>query len=83
MFFKQASETRQRATELYNRLRKDKQLTESVSLVSSIEDVRVRSGVKAQIALHMSGMQPNAIDLSNFLSAAPEVPVVHAPHKET
>ena len=69
LFFRQASETRQRATELYDRLRRDKQLTESVSLVSSIDDIRVRSAVKAQIALHMSGLQPSPIDLSNFLSS--------------
>lgn len=68
LFFKQASETRQRATELYDRLRRDKQLNESVALVASIEDIRVRSAVKAQIALQMSGMQPAAIDLTKFLS---------------
>jgi hypothetical protein len=66
LFFRQASETRQRATELYDRLRRDKQTTESIALVSSIDDVRVRSAIKAQIALHMSGLQPNAIDLTNF-----------------
>jgi hypothetical protein len=57
LFFRQASETRQRATELYDRLRRDKQLAESVALVASIEDVRVKSAVKAQIALHMSGLE--------------------------
>jgi hypothetical protein len=81
LFFKQASETRQRATDLYDRLRRDKQMAESVSLVSSIEDVRVRSAVKAQIALHMSGMQPNAIDLSHFLSSAPEASVGPVPKR--
>lgn len=69
LFFRQASETRQRATELYDRLRRDKQVAESVALVSSIEDVRVRSAVKAQIALHMSGIQPAPIELTNFLSS--------------
>lgn len=69
LFFRQASETRQRATELYDRLRRDKQVSESVALVSSIEDVRVRSAVKAQIALHMSGIQPSPIELTQFLSA--------------
>ncbi|NOJ91441.1 hypothetical protein HMI51_00550 [Corallococcus coralloides] len=70
LFFRQASETRQRATEFYDRLRRDKQLTESVALVSAIEDVRVRSAVKAQIALHMSGLQPSPINLGQFLSAS-------------
>ena len=68
LFFKQASETRQRATELYDRLRRDKQMSESAAIVSSIEDVRLRSAVKAQLALHMSGLQPSPIDLSIFLS---------------
>jgi TRADD-N domain-containing protein len=68
LFFKQAAETRQRATELYDRLRRDKQMAESSSLVASIEDVRLRSAVKAQLALHMSGLQPNAIDLGAFLT---------------
>ncbi len=69
LFFRQAAETRQRATELYDRLRKDKQMAESSAIVASIEDLRLRSAVKAQLALHMSGLQPNAIDLGAFLSA--------------
>jgi len=68
LFFRQASETRQRATELYDRLRRDRQLTESASLVSSIEDVRLRSVVKAHLALHMSGLKPAEIDLGSLLS---------------
>ena len=70
LFFRQASETRQRATELYDRLRRDKQMTESLRLVTSIEDLRVRSAVKAQMALHMSGLDPAPIDLTKFLSVA-------------
>jgi hypothetical protein len=69
LFFRQSSETRRRATDLYDRLRRDKQVAESVALVSSIEDVLVRSAVRAQIALHMSGLQPAPIELSSFLSA--------------
>jgi hypothetical protein len=68
LFFRQASETRQRATELYDRLRRDKQMAESATLVGSIEDLRLRGAVKAQLALHMAGLQPNGIDLSSFLS---------------
>ena len=68
LFFRQATETRQRATELYDRLRRDKQMSESAAVVASIEDTRLRSAVKAQIALHMSGLQPGPIDLSTFLS---------------
>src|SRR6266516_3495197 len=68
LFFRQASETRQRATELYDRLRRDQQTSDSVALASSIEDLKVRSVVKAQIALHLSGLQPNPIELGSFLS---------------
>lgn len=75
LFFKQAAETRQRATELYDRLRRDKQMAESSALVASIEDVRLRSAVKAQLALHMSGLQPNAIDLGAFLTTPTAVGV--------
>jgi hypothetical protein len=95
LFFKQASETRQRATDLYDRLRRDKQSTDSIMLVESIEDVRVRSAVKAQMALHMSGLEPSPINLTQFLSTGtidasdsspaknaveqPFPPVVHGP----
>lgn len=68
LFFKQAAETRQRATELYDRLRTDRRNSESIGLVSSIEDLKVRSAVKAQIALQMSGLNPSPIDLTKFLS---------------
>ncbi len=68
LFLKQASETRQRATELYDRLRKDRELSDSVVLVASIEDSKVRSAVRAQVALHMSGLQPEPINLTPFLT---------------
>ncbi|MBL7183085.1 MAG: hypothetical protein ISS50_01405 [Anaerolineae bacterium] len=68
LFFQQARETRQRATELYDRLRSDSERSQAVALVESIEDERVRSVVKAQISLHMAGLQPSPIDLSAFLS---------------
>lgn len=67
LFFRQASETRQRATELYDRLRKDKQMAEAASLVVEITDERVRGVVQAQIVLHMAGLQQSPIDLSSIL----------------
>ena len=67
-FLRQASETRRRATDLYDRLRSDSERLQAVALVESIEDERVRSAVKAQISLHMAGLQPSPIDLSTFLS---------------
>ena len=69
LFFKQAAETRQRATELYDRLRGDKKLSEASAIVASIEDARLRGAVKAQLALHMSGLEPKEIDFSAFLTA--------------
>jgi hypothetical protein len=68
LFFKQAGETRQRATELYDRLRSDNQHSQAISLVESIEDGGVRSVVKAQLALHMAGLAPSTLDLSAVLS---------------
>jgi hypothetical protein len=70
LFFRQASETRQRATEFYDRLRKDKQMTEAAVLVAAITDEKVRGVVQAQIALHMAGVQQASIDLSNVLKEA-------------
>ncbi len=75
LFFRQAEKTRERATELYDRLRKDRQMTRAESVVSSIEDVRIRSAVKAQIALHMSGLVPKEIDIRAFMSQ-------HSDHEE-
>ena len=68
LFFRQASETRQRATELYDRLRKDRQANEAVALVAAIEDAKVKSAVQAQLALHMAGLDPAPIDLTKFLA---------------
>lgn len=67
LFFKQAAETRERATALYDRLRTDNQQSQAITVVNSIEDSRVRSVVKAQLALHMAGIQSNPGDLSALL----------------
>lgn len=68
LFFKQAEQTRERATALYDRLRTDNQMARSHSLVESIEDLQIKSVVKAQIALHIAGLKPKEIDLPIFLS---------------
>ena len=68
LFFRQAEKTRERATELYDRLRQDRQSLRAEAIVSSIEDMTIRSAVKAQIALHMAGLQPKEIDLPTFLN---------------
>lgn len=70
LFFKQASETRQRATELYDRLRTDNQQTKALELVDSISNEIVRSMVKAQMALHMAGINAPTIDSEILLRHA-------------
>lgn len=63
LFFKQAEQTRERATALYDRLREDSLVEGAREMVESIDDVQIRSLVKAQIALHMSGLSPKELDL--------------------
>jgi hypothetical protein len=73
LFFRQASETRERATALYDRLRTDTRNAESIALVASIEDYKVRSAVRAQIALHLAGLNPNPIEFTNFLTGKSDI----------
>lgn len=65
LFFKQAEQTRERATALYDRLRQDSQIESARAMVESIDDIHVRSLVKAQIALHMTGLSPKELDLQS------------------
>ncbi len=68
LFFKQAEQTRERATALYDRLRSDNQMAKAKELVDSIEDIKIKSAVKAQIALHMAGLKTKEIDLPSFIN---------------
>lgn len=68
LFFRQAEQTRERATALYDRLRTDNQMEKAKELVNSIEDIQIKSAVKAQMALHMAGLKPKEIDLPTFLT---------------
>lgn len=63
LFFRQAEQTRERATALYDRLRQDSLVENAQRMVESIDEIQVRSLVKAQIALHMSGLSPKELDL--------------------
>jgi hypothetical protein len=83
LFFRQASATRERATELFDRHRRDRQVEGSSALIATIEDVTLRSAMQAQIALHMSGLKPKPIDLRTFIAppqtvASPMVPTREA-----
>ncbi|EIM62378.1 TRADD-N-associated membrane domain-containing protein [Desulfobacter postgatei] len=66
LFFRQAEQTRQRATDLYDRLRKDSQMSMAQKLLASIEDKKIKSVAQAQIALHMAGLEQKEIDISKL-----------------
>jgi hypothetical protein len=74
LFFRQAEQTRQRATELYDRLRTDRQMARAETVVDTIEDLSIRSAVKAQIALHMVGLAPKEIDILAFVGRSERKP---------
>lgn len=67
LFFKQAEDTRQRATELYDRLRDDNRDNQSILMVKEIPDEQIKSITQAQIALHMAGIQTESLDLNSIL----------------
>lgn len=66
LFFKQAEQTRQRATDLYDRLRFDNERKEAITLIDSIENENLRSIVKAQLALKIGGVESTINDLSTL-----------------
>jgi len=68
LFFVQARETRQRATELYDRLRQDALQAESRDLVETISDKRMRDAVKAQLAMQMMGCSTENLSLNNLVT---------------
>lgn len=72
LFFKQAAETRERATALLDRLRTDRERTYALSLVDSIDNSNVRNAVKAELTLHMAGLaeSPLAQMLPRLLGSA-------------
>lgn len=57
LFFKQSSETRSRATEFLNKLRSDDQISKSIVIADSIDDTKLKSIIKAKIALHICGIK--------------------------
>ena len=67
LFFRQAEQTRQRATELYDRLRSDSQAIMAKDLLSSIEDTKIRSIAQAQIAMRLSGVTTKEFDVSTLI----------------
>lgn len=64
LFFKQAEHTRERATALYDRLRKDNERTVAIDLINSIEDAELQSVIKAQLALKIGGVDSSIPELT-------------------
>jgi hypothetical protein len=58
LFFRQAKEVRCRATELYDKLRADKQQADAIALADSIDDIMIKSAVKAHLAKKMITRRP-------------------------
>lgn len=76
LFFKQATETRQRATDFYDRLRNDSNKDEAIALASKIEDVTLRSAVQAEIALHLADHKSANLNIGALLGAPSESPKI-------
>ncbi|MFN9173905.1 MAG: TRADD-N-associated membrane domain-containing protein [Synechocystis sp.] len=51
LFFKQAEDTRKRATDLYDRLRSDERQSQAIAIANGIESQEFRSLVKAQLVV--------------------------------
>jgi hypothetical protein len=64
LFFKQAEDTRKRATELYDRLRVDDKQTQALALIESIQNQELKDLVKAQWALLIVGLEPHSVNLN-------------------
>lgn len=56
LFINQARETRERATNLFKELNYDNKIERSVDIANAIDNVDIKSDVKAKIALYIIGM---------------------------
>lgn len=63
LFFSQSKETRERASDFLNRLREDRQYEKSIKIADTIDDSVLKATLKAEIALHLCG-----IDNTNIVS---------------
>ncbi|PZV27204.1 MAG: hypothetical protein DCF12_05775 [Snowella sp.] len=69
LFFKQAEDTRKRATDLYDRLRSDERQSQAITLANGIESQEFRSLVQAQLVLHLADVKDTKpIDLGSQVS---------------
>ena len=53
LFFSQAKATREQASDFLNKLREDRQYAKSIDIINSINDEKLKSMVKAEIALNL------------------------------
>lgn len=78
LFFKQAEDTRRRATDLYDRLRSDERQSQAVSIADRIESQEFRSLVQAQLVLQLADVKDaKPIDLGSQISKL--VNIKHSP----
>lgn len=65
LFFNQARETRDRATNFFRELNYQKQIANSVSIADTIDDSMTKSNIKAKIALHIIGIKDDSIEIQS------------------
>lgn len=56
LFFSQSRETRERSSDFLNRLREDRQYEKGIAIAESISDEKLKSTLKAEIALRLCGI---------------------------
>lgn len=56
LFFSQSRETRERSSDFLNRLREDKQYEKGIAFAESISDEKLKSTLKAEIAMRLCGI---------------------------
>lgn len=56
LFFSQSRETRERASDFLNRLREDRQYEKSIAIADTIQDEKLKSLLKAEIAMRLCGI---------------------------
>lgn len=63
LFFTQSKETRQQSSDFLNRLRQDRQYEKSIDIADTIPDEQLKAKLKAEIALHLCGINKSPNEL--------------------
>ena len=63
LFFTQSKDTRQQSSDFLNRLRQDRQYEKSIAIADEIKDEQLKAKLKAEIALHLCGINKSPNDL--------------------